>query len=67
MTVAKDIHITCPVSPLVGFGGLLVPRTGTVKAEAAIGEDELGRKEKDAGYVVKSDNNADNLFIEDVG
>lgn len=61
--MAKDIHTTYPVSSVMSIGGPLITRTGTVKAEGPV-EDESSSKA--AGIVAKVDNNADNLFIEDV-
>jgi hypothetical protein len=73
VTVAKDIHVTYPVSGNPGLGAPLVTRTGTLKAESSFGsEDDAGRvvggKEGvKSDFVTKMDNNADKIFIEDVG
>lgn len=72
VTVAKDIHVTYPVShnPVIGPP---LSRTGTLKAESSFGsEDDAGRvvgsKEGvKSDFVTKTDNNADKIFIEDVG
>jgi hypothetical protein len=66
VTVAKDIHGTYPVSAILGVGGPLTPRTGTLKAEGSFGEDDVKGKEGKGDFVAKADHNADNLFIEDV-
>ena len=72
VTVAKDIHVTYPVSGNLALGPLLT-RTGTLKAESSFGsEDEAGRvvgsKEgTKSDFAAKIDNNADKIFIEDVG
>lgn len=68
VTVAKDIHATFPVSAIAGLGGPLVSRTGTgnLKPEGSLGEDDLAKPGTKSDFVVKADNNADNLFIEDV-
>jgi hypothetical protein len=71
VTVAKDIHITYPVSGNPTLGPPLT-RTGTLKAESSFGsEDDAGRmvggKEgAKSDFVTKADNNADKIFIEDV-
>lgn len=73
VTVAKDIHVTYPVSGNPTLGPALLTRTGTVKAESSFGsEDDAGRAvgAKEGGkseFVAKTDNNADKIFIEDVG
>lgn len=72
VTVAKDIHTTYPVTSNPGIGAPLISRTGTLKAESSISsEDDIGRlMTKDGAksdFVVKSDNNADKVFIDDVG
>jgi hypothetical protein len=73
VTVAKDIHVTYPVSGNLTLGAPLVTRTGTLKAESSFGsEDDGGRvvggKEGVKNdFVTKMDNNADKIFIEDVG
>lgn len=73
VTVAKDIHVTYPVSGFPALGAPLLTRTGTVKAESSFGsEDDAGRvvggKEgAKSDFVSKTDNNADKIFIEDVG
>jgi hypothetical protein len=72
VTVAKDIHITYPVSGNPALGPPLLTRTGTLKAESSFGsEDDAGRvvsgKEgTKSDFVTKTDNNADKIFIEDV-
>jgi hypothetical protein len=66
--VAKDIHINHPVSPIVGFGGPLMTRTGTLKAESSLGSEDIaaGKDAKNDFSANKVDNNLDNQFIEDV-
>jgi hypothetical protein len=72
--VAKDIHTTCPPILAPGLGGTpLLSRTGTLKAESSAGsEDDIGRMGRDvkdgsrSDFASKADNNADNLFVEDV-
>ncbi|KAJ7571850.1 docking domain of Afi1 for Arf3 in vesicle trafficking-domain-containing protein [Mycena floridula] len=67
VTVAKDILTTWPVSPLPFSGssmtrvgtGALVNKSGTLKAEGSIPDDK-------GEFTAKSDNNGDNLFIEDI-
>ncbi|KAL0575799.1 hypothetical protein V5O48_006177 [Marasmius crinis-equi] len=63
VTVHKDIHTAHPVTP-TGFLAPLMSRTGTIKAEASIGNEDDSRGNKD--FVVKTDNTTDNLFIEDI-
>lgn len=72
VTVAKDIHNTYPTTSGSAFsGGALISRAGTLKAESSLGsEDDIGRGGGGGGaktdFVAKVDNNADNLFMEDV-
>ena len=73
VTVAKDIHVTYPVSGNPALGAPLITRAGTLKAESSFGsEDDAGRavgggKEgAKSDFVTKTDNNADKIFIEDV-
>lgn len=72
VTVAKDIHVTYPVSGFPALGAPLLTRTGTVKAESSFGsEDDAGRvvggKEgAKSDFVSKTDNNVDKIFIEDI-
>jgi hypothetical protein len=72
LTVAKDIFATYPVTTNPGLGMPLISRTGTLKAESSISsEDDIGRlMTKDGAkndFIAKSDNNADKVFIDDVG
>ncbi|KAK7043132.1 hypothetical protein VNI00_008486 [Paramarasmius palmivorus] len=67
VTVSKDIHTAHPVTG-AGFIAPLISRSGTLKAESSVNnEDELRSKEPNkADFVVKTDNTTDNLFIEDI-
>ncbi|KAI3602752.1 spindle pole body interacting protein [Moniliophthora roreri] len=67
VTVSKDIHTAHPVTG-TGFIAPLILRSGTLKAESSVSnEDELRSKEPNkADFVVKPDNTTDNLFIEDI-
>ncbi|KAF8161054.1 mesa protein [Crassisporium funariophilum] len=68
VTVAKDIHTTCPATATVGLGGPLITRSGTLKAESSIGsEDDIARIAKEGSKADSGkDNNADKVFIEDI-
>ena len=73
MIISKDIHSSHPPSGTHAGPPLTLTRAGTLKAESSIGsEDELGRlpgREKEtqkSDFTAKADN-ADNVFIEDVG
>jgi hypothetical protein len=74
MVVAKDILATYPPTAAPGLSGVsLISRTGPLKAESSLAsEDDIGRIGRDikegskTDFVAKVDNNADNLFIEDV-
>jgi len=73
MIISKDIHSSHPPSGIHAGPPLTLTRAGTLKAESSIGsEDELGRlpgREKEtqkSDFTAKADN-ADNVFIEDVG
>lgn len=69
VTVAKDIHTTYPPTATVGLGGPHLTRSGTLKAESSItNEDELVRIAKEGSKVEsgKDNYNADKVFIEDV-
>ncbi|EEB86903.1 hypothetical protein MPER_15981, partial [Moniliophthora perniciosa FA553] len=67
VTVSKDIHTAHPVTG-TGFIAPLISRSGTLKAESSVNnEDELRSKEPNkTDFVVKPENTTDNLFIEDV-
>ncbi|EAU91626.1 MesA protein [Coprinopsis cinerea okayama7 len=68
VTVAKDIHVTYPVSNTIGLSAPLITRSGTLKPESSVGsEEEIARLAKEGGkdYQYK-DNNADRIFIEDI-
>ena len=72
MVVHKDIHISCPVTNLAAPVGSLLPRSGTLKAEASAGsEDDMGRQLPSQLNQNKSDiagkaDSSDNMFMEDV-
>ena len=73
MVVSKDIHSSHPPSGTQAGLASTLARSGTLRAESSIGsEDDLGRlpgREKEASksdFTAKADN-ADNVFIEDVG
>ncbi|KAG6897530.1 hypothetical protein C0992_000515 [Termitomyces sp. T32_za158] len=72
VTVAKDIHITYPVTATANLGASLQSRSGTHKAESLVMTSEDGdipRASSNQGNrpdFSKSDNNADKVFIEDI-
>ncbi|KAF8143329.1 mesa protein [Mycena galopus ATCC 62051] len=70
VTVARDIHNTYPVSTAMPLGIPSMVRTTTFNTETSLGsEEEIIRaaNAKDGkGDFAKADNNADNLFIEDI-
>ncbi|KAJ7803801.1 stabilization of polarity axis-domain-containing protein [Mycena olivaceomarginata] len=73
VTVARDIHSTYPVSagmPL-GLGVPNMVRTATFNTEASLGSEEdivrsANAKDGAKADFAKADNNADNIFIEDI-
>ncbi|KAG5647063.1 hypothetical protein DXG03_001433 [Asterophora parasitica] len=69
VTVAKDIHATYPVTATPSFAAPLISRSGTLKAESSIGSEEdagrVGGSQNKPDYL-KTDSNADRLFIEDI-
>ncbi|KAJ7141102.1 mesa protein [Mycena epipterygia] len=72
VTVARDIHITYPISTGMSLGMPGMVRSATFSTENSLGSEEdmvRAGNAKDgakADFVAKADNNADNLFIEDV-
>ncbi|KAJ7090911.1 mesa protein [Mycena belliarum] len=72
VTVARDIHITYPVSAGMPLGVPNIVRSATFSTESSLGSEEdivRAGNVKDGAksdFVVKADNNADNLFIEDI-
>ncbi|KAJ7162232.1 stabilization of polarity axis-domain-containing protein [Mycena filopes] len=72
VTVAKDIHSTYPVSAGMPLGVPSIVRSATFSTETSLGSEEdmvrAGSSAKDGktDFVAKADNNADNLFIEDI-
>lgn len=70
VTVAKDIHANWPVAQSIQISAPLLTRTGTLKAETSVGsEEEISRiaKEGSKNDSALKDNNADRIFIDDVG
>ena len=79
--ISKDINVNCPPGAGATGGPATVSgnvpavfnaaRSGPLKAESSLGEDDVGRVGKDATqpskneFVAKADS-PDNLFIEDV-
>ncbi|KAJ7678700.1 stabilization of polarity axis-domain-containing protein [Mycena rosella] len=70
VTVARDIHITYPISAGMPLGIPSMVRSATFSTETSLGsEEDMVRAGKDGAktdFVAKADNNADNLFIEDI-
>ncbi|KAJ6591341.1 docking domain of Afi1 for Arf3 in vesicle trafficking-domain-containing protein [Mycena sp. CBHHK59/15] len=70
VTVARDIHSTYPTSAGMPLGVPSMVRSATFNTEISLGsEEDMGRAGKDGAktdFVAKADNNADNLFIEDI-
>ncbi|KAJ6594580.1 stabilization of polarity axis-domain-containing protein [Mycena capillaripes] len=72
VTVARDIHSTYPVSAGMPLGVPSIVRSTTFNTETSLGSEEdivRAANAKDGGradFAVKADNNADNLFIEDI-
>ncbi|KAJ7502504.1 stabilization of polarity axis-domain-containing protein [Mycena galericulata] len=73
VTVARDIHTTYPISAGMPLGIPSITRSATFSTEASLGSEEdmvrAAGNAKDgakADFVAKADNNADNLFIEDI-
>lgn len=65
--VAKDIHLTCPVSSITGLPAPFITRAGTLKPESSVGsEEEIARLAKEGKDSAFKENNADKIFIEDV-
>ncbi|KAJ7633486.1 stabilization of polarity axis-domain-containing protein [Mycena polygramma] len=70
--VARDIHSTYPVSTGMPLGIPNIVRSATFSTEASHGSEEdivrtANAKDGAKGdFVAKADNNADNLFIEDI-
>ncbi|KAJ7233911.1 docking domain of Afi1 for Arf3 in vesicle trafficking-domain-containing protein [Mycena rebaudengoi] len=72
VTVAQDIYLTYPISTGVPMGGQSMIRSATFNTEASLRSEEDiiragGAKDgAKADLIAKADNNADNLFIEDI-
>ncbi|KAJ7122034.1 stabilization of polarity axis-domain-containing protein [Mycena crocata] len=72
VTVARDIHSTYPISTGMPLGIPTMVRSATFSTETSLGSEEdmvRAGNAKDgakADFVAKADNNADNLFIEDI-
>ncbi|KAF7357919.1 Protein mesA [Mycena venus] len=72
VTVARDIHSTYPVSAGMPLGVPSVARSATFNTETSLGSEEdmvRAANAKDGAktdFVTKTDNNADNFFIEDI-
>ncbi|KAJ7785895.1 stabilization of polarity axis-domain-containing protein [Mycena metata] len=70
VTVAKDIHSTYPVSAGMPLGVPSITRSATFSTETSLGSEEdivrAGGKDGKTDFGAKADNNADNLFIEDI-
>ncbi|KAH6913778.1 mesa protein [Coprinopsis sp. MPI-PUGE-AT-0042] len=65
--VAKDIHLTCPVSSITGLPAPFITRAGTLKPESSVGsEEEIARLAKEGKDSAFRENNADKIFIEDI-
>ncbi|KAJ7213037.1 stabilization of polarity axis-domain-containing protein [Mycena pura] len=72
VTVAKDIHSTYPVSSGMPLGVPGIVRSATFSTESSLGSEEdivraaTAKDGPKSDFVAKADNNADNLFIEDI-
>lgn len=72
VTVARDIHSTYPISAGMPLGIPNIARSATFSTETSLGSEEdvlragTAKDGAKADFVAKADNNADNLFIEDV-
>ncbi|KAF7376650.1 Protein mesA [Mycena sanguinolenta] len=70
--VARDIHSTYPVSAAMPLAVPNMARSATFSTETSLGSEEdiiRSANAKDGAkgdFVAKADNNADNLFIEDI-
>ncbi|KAJ6456380.1 stabilization of polarity axis-domain-containing protein [Mycena sanguinolenta] len=69
VTVARDIHSTYPVSTAMPLAVPNMVRSTTFSTETSLGsEEDIIRSANGAkgDFVAKADNNADNLFVEDI-
>jgi hypothetical protein len=67
VTVAKDIHTTCPAMATIGLSGPLTSRSSALKAESSVGsEDDITRLAKEGSKADPGRDNADKLFVDDV-
>lgn len=67
VTVAKDLHLTYPVSATIGLSAPFIARSGTLKPDISVGsEEEIARLSKEGSKDAYKDNSADRIFIEDV-
>ena len=67
MVISKDIHARYPASAIVQAAHTIM-RTGTLKAEGSLGEEDvirLGSQASEKKVEPKTDN-ADNFFMEEV-
>ena len=67
MVVSKDIHTNYPYTPSAIGGPPQLTRVGTIKTDSLTGEEESTRPGGTKSDFTAKTDNADNMFVEDVG